>query len=240
MNLIQPYLPYLLGGAAVTAEVTLLGFAVAVFIGLVLALCRMARSRWLHWPAGAIVEVFRGTSSLVQLFWFFYALPFLGLQLTPIGAAVSVLALNEGAYASEVVRSAILAVPAGQREASIALNMSRWLRMRKVILPQAIPIMIPTFGNVLIDTLKTSSLVSLVTVADIAFRGEQIRTSVGHSSLLYGLLLVIYFIMSLILSGLRAVTERWVKRRYGITPARAARNWLRPWQRPEPPMAPTR
>lgn len=135
---------------------------------------------------------------LVQLFWIFFALPAFGLQLSPFFAGVVALGLNYGAYASEVVRSTILAIPHGQTEAAIALNMTRWQRMRLVILPQALRMMLPGFGNISIELLKGTSLVSLITLTDLTYKGLMIQnTNISYTFPVFIVLLILYFIIAL-------------------------------------------
>jgi polar amino acid transport system permease protein len=227
MSEIEPYLPLLLNGLLITLLLTIAGMALTIIVAFVAGLCRMSRHRLLRWPAGTFIEFFRGTSMLVQLFWLFYALPFFGIQLVPFAAAVLALGLNEGAYGAEIVRGAIKSLPQGQKEAGIALSMSPYQRMRRVILPQAIPAMIPPFGNVLIDLLKNTSLVSLVTVADLTFRAQMVRTSTGATTAIFGTILVLYFVVSYVFS----LGRGWLERR--IAPTRATSRG--PWWRPTPP-----
>src|SRR3546814_9872146 len=123
------------------------------------AIARMYGPRPLRWLAISYIELFRGTSALVQLFWLFFVLPHFGLTLPPLTVAVVALGLNVGAYGAEVVRGAIDAVPRGQWEATIALNMSRIEALRRVILPQAVVAMSPPWGNLFNETLKATALV---------------------------------------------------------------------------------
>lgn len=210
MSQVAPYLPLLLGGLWITLALTVVGMALALVVAFAAGLSRMSRRRWLRWPASAFIDVFRGTSMVVQLFWLFFALPFFGIQLTPFAAGVLALGLNEGAYAAEIVRGSINSLPAGQREAAVALSMSPYQRMRRVILPQAIPVMIPSFGNVLIDLLKNTSLVSLVTVSDLTFRAQMVRSSTGATTAVFLTILVLYFVVAYALSLGRAWLERWM------------------------------
>lgn len=212
MSQVEPYLPFLARGLLVTLEVTALGFLVAVAVSLVAGLGRMSSRRPVRWLAGLFIEVFRGTSVIVQLFWFFYALPFFGLRLGPMEAAVIALGLNEGAYGAEIVRGAIQSIPRGQTEAAIALSMKPLMRLRRVVLPQAIPAMLPPFGNVSIDLLKATSLVSLVTVSDLTFRAQIVRSSTGATTAVFGVILVWYFVVAWGLSLLR----RWLESRARI------------------------
>ena len=177
--------------------ITAVSLGIALVVGLLLGTARLSRFRSVRWPTVVIVEVFRGTSELVQLFWVFYALPILtGYQLTPISAACVVFGLNQGSYISEIVRSSLLAVPLAQREAVVALNMPVLRGFTRVILPQAIPRMLPPLGNQAIDLLKATSIVSLITVADMTFRAQQIRTLTGQTMEAFAIILVLYFAAS--------------------------------------------
>jgi len=132
------------------------------------------------------------------MFWIYFALPAFGGELSAFWAGVIALSLNYGAYASEVVRGAIIAVPKEQTEASIALNMTRWQRMRLVILPQALRIMLPGFGNNSIELLKGTSLVSLITLGDLTYKGQMLQTTnLSHTFPVFVSLLIIYFILAL-------------------------------------------
>ncbi|MGI8311366.1 ectoine/hydroxyectoine ABC transporter permease subunit EhuC [Saccharopolyspora sp. ASAGF58] len=224
MSQILPFLPLLLNGLLITLALTAVGMVITVVVAFAAGLCRMSRRRWLSWPAGVFIEIFRGTSMLVQLFWLFFALPFFGVQLVPFAAAVLALGLNEGAYGAEIVRGAIIALPRGQREGAIALSLTPYQRLRFVILPQAIPAMIPPFGNVFVDLLKNTSLVSLVTVADLTFRAQMVRATTGATAAVFGTILVLYFVVAYLLS----IATAWFERR--MDPARPAprRRVLRP------------
>src|ERR1700722_5471375 len=126
------YLPFILMGIPVTLEVTVLAMAVAIPVSVILALGRNSQSALLRWPAGFIIELFRGSSSLVQLFWAFYVLPFFGINLPPLIAGVLVLGLNEGSYLSEVFRASLEAVSPGQREAAQTLGFSPLYRFFRI------------------------------------------------------------------------------------------------------------
>jgi len=182
--------------------------ALAFPIAFLAGLSRLSKSWMLRAITTFYVEVFRGTSALVQLFWFFFALPFLGIKLQPLTAGVVALGLNMGAYSSEVVRGAVLSVAKGQTEAGIALNLTSWQRMRYVILPQAWPVMLPAFGNNIIELLKVTALVSLVTLEDLTFQAEIFTQSRGHTTEVYSLLLVLYFVLASPFTALVRRAER--------------------------------
>lgn len=174
----------------------ILGYTFAIFAGL----CRVSRFWIVRFLTGIYVEVFRGTSLIVQLFWFYYALPMLfdidvGSNLI---AGVLAIALNYGAYMSEIVRGSIIAVDEGQTEAATALNMTNFQRMRLIIFPQAFRMMLPEFGNYLIQMLKATSLVSLIGMHDILYYGDILRSSnLSMAPTVYILVLVFYFIIAL-------------------------------------------
>jgi polar amino acid transport system permease protein len=198
---LRDYLPLLFQGIPVTLELTFASILVVVLAGFVFGIGRSSKTRFIRWPIGLVVEVLRGSSAIAQLFWAFYVLPFVGIDLSPLVAGVAVLGLNGGAYFSEVVRAAFAAVPKGQTEAAIALNLSSWFRLRRIILPQALPLMVPPFGNALIDMLKFTALLSLVTIQELAFRADAIRSVLADAGPVYGLTLLIYFALSLALSA---------------------------------------
>ena len=136
-------------------------------------------------------------------------LPQFGLTLPPFLVAVLALGLNVGAYGSEVVRGAILGVPRGQWEATTALNMTRGSALRRIILPQAFVAMIPPWGNLFIELLKATSLVSLITLADLAFRAQTLNQSTFKTVPIFTLVLLIYLALSLMLTiGMRFLEDR--------------------------------
>lgn len=209
MSAVIEYAPLLWQGLLTTVLVATLSAAVCLVVAFAAGLGRLSAHRLVRWPAGIFIELFRGTSLVVQMFWFFYALPFFGIQLHPLTAAVLALGLNEGAYAAEVVRGAIASRPKGQTEACTALGMSPALRLRRIIIPQSIPAMLPPLGNVMVDLLKNTSLVSLVTVADLTFRAQMIRSTTGETTAIFLTILVLYFILSYLLGLLSKGLEKY-------------------------------
>lgn len=203
----------ILAALPITIMLMVLSAMVAAPVAFGVGLARIAPIRVVRIAATAYVEVFRGSSALVQLFWAFYVLPFLGIDLDPIAAGVAVLGLNAGAYASEIVRGAVVAVPKVQWEAATALNLSRTARMVHVVLPQAVPAMLPTFGNVLIDILKGTAILSLITITELTRTVDQLAVN-GEVTFDFGytLLLVMYFILSLPLMGLIRAAEKFTGR----------------------------
>jgi polar amino acid transport system permease protein len=204
----RDFLPILIGGTLITIEITLLSAVVAVPCAVVAALAKVYGMPPLRWLATAYIEIFRGTSALVQLFWLFFVLPHFGITLEPITAAVIGLGLNLGAYGAEVVRGAVQAVPRGQWEASTALNMTRPMALRRIVLPQAFVAMIPPWGNLFIELLKSTSLVSLITISDLTFRAKGISDVTLRTAEVFNVALVIYLSIALVITYAMRSLER--------------------------------
>ncbi|MFI6700958.1 ectoine/hydroxyectoine ABC transporter permease subunit EhuC [Streptomyces sp. NPDC050509] len=209
---------WVLPGIWITVQLTLYSAALATFVAFSVGMARTHRSRTVRFLAGFYTEIFRGTSALVLMFWLFFVMPGLfGWALVPMWAAVLALGLSYGAYGAEVVRGALNSVVPAQREAGIALNFTPWQRMRLILLPQAIPEMIPPFGNLLVELLKGTALVSLLGVADVSFAAYLVRLATQESAQIYSITLVIYFVLAFVLTrGMKAL-ERKTKAGIGIT-----------------------
>lgn len=202
-------LPELLRGALVTLEVTALSSIVVLVLAFAIGLARLSQLAPLRVAAAVYVEILRGTSALVQLYCLFFILPVVGVTLDPMTTAVIGLGLNFSAYGSEIVRGAILGIDAGQWEAARALDLSRMRTLRHVILPQALIIMLPPFGNQLVDLLKATSLVSLITLTDLTFAGSRLINATERPDLVWVLVLLLYFGMAFPLSrGVRRLEMR--------------------------------
>jgi polar amino acid transport system permease protein len=207
------YLDNLIEGARLTIEVT----AVAALLGTAIALVGGVLSLSSWWPVRAVVrvyvEVFRGVSAVILLFWMFFAVPLFGPQLTDFTAGVVALGINMGAYGIEIVRGSLRAVDKGQTEAGVALNLRPAQRMRHVILPQAISGMLPPYGNLLIELLKGTALVSLITLNDITFQAGTLRNlRVDSSVAIFSTVLVMYFAIALVITAMVRLAERYFGR----------------------------
>lgn len=200
METLSEIFPELIKGLPITLLV-LAGSAVfSYLIAFIAGLSRLSRNVVIRTFTSFYVEIFRGTSLIVQLFWLYFALPVLfDIDLgSELWVGILTIALNYGAYMSEVVRGSILSVAKGQTEAGIALNMTRFQRMRLIILPQAVRMMLPEFGNYLIQMLKATSLVSLIGLMDVLYFGELYSsTHIQQAPLVYLLTLIFYFILAL-------------------------------------------
>ena len=213
---LQTYGPRLLDGALVTCAQFILAALVACVAALAAGLGRLSSL----WPVRGLsvvyIELFRGTSLLVQLYWIFFVLPLFGISLPKFEAGFLSVGLNVGAYGAEIVRGAIQAVPRGQWEAGDALSMSPAKRMRRIILPQALVLMLPPWGNLMIELLKGTALVALIAVPDLMFVAKQINGATFRSAEAFGAALLIYYLLArvLITPAMRGL-ERAMARRLG-------------------------
>ncbi len=188
--------PTLLLGTVTTIKVFICSLALYIIIAMIFGLMRLSKNLLVQGLATVYIEFFRGTSLLVQLFWAYYVLPFFGLSLEAFAAGVLTLGMNFGAYGAEVVRAGILAVPKGQWEAAHALNFTPAKRIRRIIIPQIFPIILPPASNLTVELLKATSLVALVTVVDLTFEARQINSITWLSAQCFGTALLIYYIMA--------------------------------------------
>lgn len=212
-------IPRIFDGIVVTLELTIGSAVFAFLLALVLGLAGGAKNLALRGSARVIIEFFRGTSLLVQLFWFFYVLPLFGYRLEPIVCGILALSLNYGAYGAEVVRGAIASVPRPQWEAATALNFGYWQRLRRVIFPQAWAEMIPSLTNLLIQLLKGTALASYILLQDLTFEIEQLRQSTGDTLFAFGIGLLLYFLLGYVLTLFMNALEVRAKSRLGTGPS---------------------
>ena len=192
---LMSFLPVLLRGALVTLEVTASSGVIAFLLAMLVGTAQLSRVAVVRTAAKAYVEILRGTSALIQLFYLFFVLPVLGIDITPMEAAAFGLGLTFSAYGAEIVRAGILSVDRGQWDAARALGMPRGLAFRRIILPQAFVTMLAPLGNLLVELLKSTSLVSLITLTDLTFAGAQVITSTGKPGQTWGAVLLLYFLM---------------------------------------------
>lgn len=209
MDMWLGYLNLILQGAVITVQLTIYGCAFALVVAFLAGLGRISSIAPVRWFSVAFIEFFRGTSIFVQLFWAYYVLPLFGLTLTPMQAGVLALGLNVGAYGAEVVRGAVMAIGREQREACIALNLTKMQALRHVILPQAVVVMLPTFGNNAIELLKATAIVSLISLSDMTFQAQVVRSQTGSTAFPFLTILVLYFAIASVISfGVRRLEKR--------------------------------
>lgn len=187
------FLPHLASGLLVTMQVAVATTPLMLFIAVVVAVMRMTKNRLIYGIATIYVEIFRGTPMLIQLLYIFYVLPFLGVRIDPFESAVIGLALNMGAYISEVVRGAFQSISKGQWEAATSLCMPYALAMRRIIFPQAIRVMLPPIGNNVIELIKGSAIVSLVSVYDLTYQGSVMTTKTFETAIVWFMVAFLYF-----------------------------------------------
>ncbi len=190
------FLPPLLKGAWLTIVVSMLSFALALVVGLLFGVARISRFMPLRAVAAVYIQFIRGTPLLLQLFFIYYVLPYSGVVLTPFVSAVIGLTLNYGAYMAEIYRSGIQAIPKGQWEAGAAVGMSRRLLMRRIVLPQALRIIMPSLGNNFVSIFKDSALVSVITMRDLMFSAQLLASATFKHFEIYAMVAVIYFLIS--------------------------------------------
>lgn len=215
---LETYGPALAQGTLITCIQFVLASIVAIATALVAGLGKLSRNAAIRWISIVYIELFRGTSLLVQLYWIFYVLPLFGVTLDKFTVGFLSVGLNCGAYGAELVRGAVESVPRGQWEAATAINMSSATRMRRIILPQAMAIMLPLWGNLLIELLKGTALVSLIAVTDLMFNAKQINASTYLSAQAFGTALVVYYVLArFFVTPFVSYLERQVARRMGGT-----------------------
>jgi polar amino acid transport system permease protein len=190
------FLPSLLQGAVITISVSLLAFALAIVLGLSTGIARLSRIAPLRAVAAFYIQFIRGTPLLLQLFFIYYVLPYVGIVLSPFASGTLGLTLNYGAYMAEVFRSGIQAIPKGQWEAGFSVGMSRHKLLRRIILPQAIRIIVPALGNFFVSIFKDSALVSVITMRDLMFSGQLLASATYKHFEIFTMVAVIYFLIS--------------------------------------------
>jgi polar amino acid transport system permease protein len=202
--------PDLLDGLRLTVLLTFVSMALAMLLGLVLALGRLRPRREVsYWASTVFVELIRGSPLLLQLFYIYYVFPFIGIRLAPIVAGILGLMINYGAYLSEVFRAGILAVDKGQWEAAEAIGLRRGHILRLVVLPQAIRIVLPPVGNYFISLFKDTALVSTISIGELIFRGQLIAADTFKYLQVYTIIFVIYVVISIPASaGVKAIEAK--------------------------------
>lgn len=191
--------PMLRALAKYTITLSLLSMALGLVLALFVALARLSPRTWLRWPARTFISVIRGTPLLVQLFIFFFGLPQLGLKLDSFTAATLGLSLNVAAYAAEIIRSAILAVPRGQSEAAATVGMGYSLTMRRIVLPQAARTAVPPLSNTFISLVKDTSLASAILVPEMLRKAQDFAGASTEYLALYSLAALFYWIVCAVL-----------------------------------------
>lgn len=186
----------LVGGAIGTVVATAATVPLFIPVGLLTAIARTMGPRPLQWLVIGYVDLIRGTPLLIQLFWVFYALPFVGVQLDPLPAGVLALTVHFGAYSSEVFRAGINAVPHGQVEAATVLGFGRWSILRRVVLPQGLVIAFPVIANQILEVFKATTLFSIIGAAELVTDGRHLLARTFNPTAVWLLVALFYFVVS--------------------------------------------
>lgn len=208
----------LLRGLRLTLLITVLATALMVIVSVVLGLLARSPRLVVRGPVRILIEFFRGTSLPIQLWWLFFALPLLGIKFDAILVGVLAFGLNYGAYGAEVVRGSVNAVPRAQWEAATALNLSPWQRMRRVVWPQAVALMIPSMNNLVIQLLKSTPLLYTISLVDLMTMGESFRFRGGDETVMYLALMAIYFVLAYAVTFASNMAETAATSRLGRHP----------------------
>ncbi|MFO1151941.1 MAG: amino acid ABC transporter permease [Alsobacter sp.] len=212
--LIPKYMPFLLQGAIVTLELSVISMVFAIVIGLVCALGRTSGNPILNGIVVVYVEIIRDVPLLVVLLVIYFTLPQIGLSLPGFWAGVLGLSLNVGAYLSEVFRAALGSVDKGEKEAGLSIGMSSFTVFRRVTLPQALRIATPTVGGYFISLLKDSSLVSFIAVNELMRHGTILISNTFRSMEIYMMVAMVYFVMSFVIARAVRYIEHVLTPRY--------------------------
>lgn len=208
----------ILRGVGITAAVTVYGLAFAVPFALVFGVAQYLSGGFVRLLVTAIIEFWRSSAVIILLFVFYYVLPVFDITLSALTVSAMVLGLNAGGYASQAVRAGLQALPSGQKEAGAALGLSRPAILFLIELPQALVAMSPTFVNTVIQLVKATALVSLVTLSDMTFRAKEIAQVDYNPVAIYTALLLAFFVVCYPI----ALAGRWLEARIAAPGSRAS------------------
>ncbi|WP_405727622.1 amino acid ABC transporter permease [Anaerotignum sp.] len=202
-------MPQLTMGLKLTLQMTILSLVLAVIVGMITCLFSISKVKPLNWISGIYLSLIRGTPLMVQAFFIYFGITgALGIRITSFSAAILVLCLNAGAYLSEIFRSGIAAVNKGQMEAARSLGLPYGVAMRKIILPQAIRIVIPSVLNQFIITLKDTSILSVIGCGELMRQGQLIVARNYESFKTYAIVAVMYYVVVVVLTKIFQLVER--------------------------------
>lgn len=211
----ETVLPLMIQAVPVTITATVLSFILAAILGLALMLMKISPYRWLSLPVTELIEFIRGTPLLVQIFFLFFLLPEYGITLPPLTTGIIAIGIYNSALCAEVYRAGILAVPRGQREAAIALNLGTYRMYRDIIIPQSLPPVVPALGNYLIAIFKETPLLSFVAVSEIMHVSKLIGSEYYRFTEAITVAGVFFLVMSLASARLVHMAERYFSRERG-------------------------
>lgn len=201
-------LPYLLAAAKWTLLISVVGMAISILLGIFICAARISRAAWLRRAAAVYISFFRGVPLLAQLLMFFYMLPHIGIDLPAIAAAILAVGMCSAAYTAEILRGALQTIPAGQTEAADALGISPVWLWRRILVPQALRLGMPSLINELILLVKVSSLASVVGIGELTRVAQNITGQTYRPLEVYIAAAAIYFVINLVISQLGRLAER--------------------------------
>jgi polar amino acid transport system permease protein len=207
-------MPVLAEASIVTIEATVAGFILAAVVGLLLAILRMSPRAWVSLPTAGVVEFIRSTPLLIQIFFIYFVLPEFGITLGALTAGILALGLHYGSYCSEVYRAGLENIPRGQWEASIALNLSPYHTFRDVIIPQAVPPVVPALGNYFVALFKETPLLSAIAVLELMQTAKILGSETFRYTEPITLVGLYFLVFSLVAAALVRRLEYWLKVRW--------------------------
>lgn len=200
IDLARETAPQLLIGLVDTIWISLLTMAIGLILGLLTAVARMSGNPLFRYPARAYISLIRGTPLLVQIFILYFGLPVIGINLTPLLAGIIGLSLNVGAYSAETIRGSILSIPKGQWEAAQSLNMTFWQTMRRIIIPQATRVALPSLANTFMSLVKDTSLLAMITVQEMFYQAKVIGAARFDYMTVFIMIAFFYWVVCTLLS----------------------------------------
>ncbi len=208
----------LLAGFKNTLVLTATALSGGLVVGLLLAFGRLSSKRWLSMPAGIIIEVFRTTPPLVQLFWFYFGLPIIiSVEMTPFLAAALTFTIQSGAFFAEIFRAGIVSIERGQWEAARSIGMNHQQAMRRIVLPQAVKRMFPSMMERSIELMKTTTLVATVSYADLLYQANELAQKTFRPLEVFTVVALIYFVSITFISIIAGRVERRLARSGELT-----------------------
>lgn len=207
-SVVWKYLPILLQAAVMTVVLTAISQTIGTVCAFFLALARMSRRPWLRWPAGVYVWIVRGTPLLLHLFFVYYAAPAVGITLDAFPAAIIAMSASSAAYNAEIIRAGLEAVHRGQVEAALSVGMTYAQVVRRIVVPQAIRIIVPSYMGNAISHTKNSSLASVITVQELMLTAQMIYSSTYRAVEILTAAGAIYLVLTTCLTWLQLYMER--------------------------------
>ena len=212
LTVLAPYLGFLAEGALLTAEVCGLALVGSVILGMLVAIARTSQFAWLRWLAFAYVDLFRNIPFIVQLFFFYYGLPEVGIYIDAFTTGAVALSIAGGAYASDVIRAGILAIDNGIIEAAEVSGLSKRVTFTRIVLPIALRTSVRPLGSVLINMILTSSILSTITLNELTGNAKIVASDTFRPFEIYVVLLVVYAALTYLVSLGIALLHRWLNR----------------------------